>query len=90
MCLMKELAQAMDGIDILVSPWGAINPLTSMTGHPVIVVQNGFQPGVDGATATPTGIAFVGSLYQEEQLMLLAKAYQDETGYHCQHPDLGH
>lgn len=86
MRLMTEFAQAMDGIDILVSPWWAINPLTSMTGHPVIALQNGFT---DDEKPRPTGIAMVGSLYGEASLLQLAKAYQLAMGYHRQHPDLG-
>ena len=83
MLLMEEVARAMEGIDVLVSPWRSINPLTSMTGHPVVVVPNGFTGEV-----TPTGIAFMGSIYREDKLLMLAKAYQEATGFHERHPVL--
>ncbi|GIS79685.1 MAG: amidase [Gammaproteobacteria bacterium] len=83
MLLMEELAQALDGIDVLVAPWRSINPLTSMTGHPVVAVPNGFTGQV-----TPTGIAFMGSIYGENTLLALAKAYQEATGFHERHPAL--
>ena len=47
--------------DVLVAPWGDVNPLRSMTGHPVVAVPNAFAN-----EHTPTGIAFVGSLHREE------------------------
>ena len=83
MLLMEELAQALDGIDVVVAPWRSINPLTSMTGHPVVAVPNGFTGQV-----TPTGIAFMGSIYGEDRLLALAKAYQEATGFHERHPAL--
>ena len=55
----------------------------SMTGHPVVVVPNGFTGEV-----TPTGIAFMGSIYREDKLLMLAKAYQEATGFHERHPVL--
>ena len=84
MLLMQELAEALDGIDILVAPMRSINPLTSMTGHPVVAVPNGFT-----RQGTPTGIAFVGSVYGEDKLLALAKAYQDTAGFYRRRPNLG-
>ena len=83
MLLMEEGARAMEDIDVLVAPWRSINPLTSMTGHPVVAVPNGFTEQV-----TPTGIAFMGSIYGEDKLLALAKAYQEATGFHERHPVL--
>ena len=81
--LMQELADTMADLDAVVSPWRAINPLTSMTGHPVVTVPNGFEE--DG---TPTGIALLGRIYGEERLLLAAKTLQDATDYHHRHPSL--
>ncbi len=83
MLLMEEVARAMEHIDILVAPWRSINPLTSMTGHPVVAVPNGFTRQV-----TPTGIAFMGSVYGEQKLLGLVKAYQEVTDFHERHPVL--
>ena len=81
--LMDETAALFNGLDAIVAPWRSINPLTSMTGHPVVTVRNGFTP-----EGTPTGIAFVGQVYGEGTLLAAAKAYQDATGFHDRHPDL--
>ncbi len=83
MLLMQELAEALEGIDILVAPWRSINALTSMTGHPVVTVLNGFTE-----RDTPTSIAMVGQIYGEEKLLTAAKALQDETPFHHRHPRL--
>ncbi len=81
--LMQEMAEILDGLDAVVSPWRAINPLTSMTGHPVVTVPNGFAG--DG---TPTGIALLGRIYGEERLLLAARTLEENTDYHLHHPDL--
>ena len=80
---MQELADIMADLDAVVSPWRAINPMTSMTGHPVVTVPNGFEE--DG---TPTGISLAGRIYGEERLLLAAKTLQDATDYHRRHPSL--
>ena len=81
---MEELATTMADLDAVVSPWRAINPVTSMTGHPVVTVPNGFS-AEDG---TPTGISLMGRIYGEEKLLRAAKALQDATDYHNHHPSL--
>ena len=83
MLLMQELAEALEGIDILVAPWRSINALTSMTGHPVVAIPNGFT-----GQGTPTGIAFVGPIYGEDKLLVVTKAYQDAAGFHRRRPNL--
>ena len=80
---MDEMAAVFEDLDVIVSPWRAINPVTSMTGHPVVTVPNGFEEDT-----TPTGISLVGQIYGEERLLLAAKALQDATDYHTRHPDL--
>jgi Asp-tRNA(Asn)/Glu-tRNA(Gln) amidotransferase A subunit family amidase len=84
MLVMQETARAMGEVDVVVSPWRAINPLTSSTGHPVVSVPNGFT-----TSGMPTGISFVGQLYREDQILGLGHAYQQATGFHLRHPDLG-
>ncbi|MEL6149831.1 MAG: amidase [Chloroflexota bacterium] len=83
--VMHQLATVMTDIDVFVSPSFGNNvlPMTNHTGHPAIAVPNGFTP--DGM---PTSITFVGSLYGEADLLAVAKAYQDATDFHTQHPDL--
>ncbi len=56
--------------------------MTNLTGHPTAVVPSGFtQEG------TPVSISFVGKLWGDAEVLLLAKAYQDATGWHERRPD---
>jgi Asp-tRNA(Asn)/Glu-tRNA(Gln) amidotransferase A subunit family amidase len=79
------MAKLFSGIDAYVSPtYGGSNLLlTNLTGHPQVVLPNGFRK--DG---TPTSITFTGRLFDEGRLLALAKAYQDATGFHLRHPKL--
>ncbi len=78
---MQEIAAVMENFDAILTPWRAVNPITSMTGHPVVTVPNGFD-----ADGTPTGIALLGPIYGEERLLLLAKTLQDATDFHRRRP----
>ncbi|HEX6559906.1 MAG TPA: amidase [Longimicrobiales bacterium] len=81
--LMQEMAKAMAEIDVFVTPsfGGNVLLLTNLTGHPAVVVPSGFAQ--DG---TPVSISFIGRLYGEAELLAVAKAYQDATGFHLKHP----
>jgi len=57
--------------------------LGNLTGHPCVVVPNGFT-----RTGTPTSICFLGELFGEAKLLAVAKRYQDATHFHQQHPPL--
>jgi len=83
MLLMHEMAKIFAHIDILVTPFGgsSVQSATSLTGHPSVAVQNGFDN--DG---TPTGFQMIGQLYSEAKALTLARTYQQATGYHRQHP----
>jgi Asp-tRNA(Asn)/Glu-tRNA(Gln) amidotransferase A subunit family amidase len=80
---MREMARILDGIDVYVSPtYGGDNLLlTNLTGHPAVVVPNGFRK--DG---TPTSVTFCGNVFSDAEALLLAKAYQDATGFHLRRP----
>jgi Asp-tRNA(Asn)/Glu-tRNA(Gln) amidotransferase A subunit family amidase len=88
--LMKAMAEIMADLDVYVAPQSRIDEpssihlnlwLTNLTGHPAVVVPNGFARG-----GKPTGISFIGNLYDEGKLLALAKAYQDATDFHLKHP----
>ena len=83
--LMQNMAQIMREIDVFIVPSFAANALriTNYTGHPTVVVPNGFSD-----RHTPTSISFIGGLYQEAETLSVAKAYQDATDWHLQYPDL--
>lgn len=83
--LMQEMAERMKGIDVYVAPsFGGNNLLlTNLTGHPAVVVPNGFDE-----KGNPTSISFIGNLYEEAKTLRVAKAYQEATDFHLKHPAL--
>ena len=58
--------------------------VTNLTGHPALILPNGFRAS-DG---TPVSLTFLGNLFGEAKLCVVAKQYQDATGFHLQHPKL--
>ncbi len=83
--VMRKMAEVMRDVDVFVTPsfGGNVLMLTNLTGHPAVVVPNGFTD-----RHTPTSITFVGGLYKEAETLAVAKAYQDATGFHLEHPVL--
>jgi len=57
--------------------------MTNLTGHPCVVLPNGFR-----AEGRPTSITFMGKLFGEGKLLQVAKIYQDATDFHLKHPKL--
>jgi Asp-tRNA(Asn)/Glu-tRNA(Gln) amidotransferase A subunit family amidase len=83
--LIKEMEHIMAEVDVYVSPTfeGDDLLLTNLTGHPCVVLPDGFND--DGE---PTSITFIGKLFDEATLLGVAKEYQDATGFHLKHPPL--
>lgn len=83
--IMKAMAELMSDIDVYVVPTRGNNNLllTNLTGHPAVVLPNGFTE-----RGTPTSISFTGRLYGEAEMLALAKRYQDSTDFHLKHPML--
>jgi len=83
--LMQEMSARMEGLDVYIAPTrGGDNLLlTNLTGHPTVVVPNGFDE-----KASPTSICFVGNLFAEADTLAVAKAYQEATSFHLKHPNL--
>jgi Asp-tRNA(Asn)/Glu-tRNA(Gln) amidotransferase A subunit family amidase len=84
--VMREMEQALTDVDVYITPsFGGDNLLlTNLTGHPSVVVPNGFRSS-DG---TPTSITFMGRLFGEEALLAVALAYQQATDFHLARPPL--
>lgn len=59
--------------------------VANVCGYPAVSVPNGFT--TEG-TGKPTSITFLGRLYNEAQILALAKAYQDQAGWHKTQPSL--
>ena len=84
--VMAEMAKLMNEVDVFVTPsyGGNVLLLTNLTGHPAVVVPNGFTE--DGA---PTSISFIGNLFGESEALSVAKAFQDATDFHLTYPPIG-
>ncbi|MGC2697765.1 MAG: amidase [Candidatus Angelobacter sp.] len=94
MLLMQEMDKLMAKIDVYLLPYDYAdytpNPvadrstgITNLTGHPSVTLPHGFDE-----KGHPTGLTFIGKLFGEAQMLALAKAYQDSTGWHLKHPKL--
>ncbi len=83
--LQRDMERRLADVDVYVCPpFGGENLLiTNLTGHPSVVLPNGFRK--DG---TPTSITFLGHLYREAEVLAVAKAYQDATGFHLRRPQI--
>jgi len=55
--------------------------LTNLTGHPCVVLPNGFEE--DG---TPVSVSIIGKLFGEAEILAVAGAYQQVTDYEDRHP----
>jgi Asp-tRNA(Asn)/Glu-tRNA(Gln) amidotransferase A subunit family amidase len=94
MLLMQEMDKLMANIDVYLLPYDYAdytpNPvadrstgITNLTGHPSVTLPHGFDE-----KGHPTGLTFIGKLFGEAQMLAMAKAYQDSTGWHLKHPKL--
>ncbi len=88
--LMEETHRAMGDVDVLLSPHGvwwhpsrSVNPLMSLTGHPVVAVPTGLR-----SNGEPLGIMLAGQLYGEGNLLAVAQRLLEETGFDKKRPPL--
>ena len=81
--LMWQMSAAMENVDVLVAPslGETVLRVTSLTGHPGVVVPNGFSD-----RDTPFSITFLGDLFKDAQALTVAHAYQKATTFHLRHP----
>jgi len=84
---MQAMDDLMAEVDLYVAPTRGTNLLlTNLTGHPAVVVPNGFS-----AEGKPcSSITFIGRLYDEANLLAVAKKYQDATDFHLKHPAMAY
>lgn len=83
--LIEEFHKLIKDYDVLVCPsfGGDQLLMTNLTGHPCVVVPNGFDK-----ENHPTSISFIGNLYDEATILSIAKAYQDNSEFDNIHPEL--
>lgn len=82
--LMQEMDKVMEAVDLYVG--GNDLLLTNLTGHPTAVMPGKFNRVND--RDKPGSITFTGRLYGEAELLAVASAYQQATGYHLRRPPL--
>jgi len=81
--LIDQLNQKMKNIDLFVAPAFGMNLRASnLSGHPCVVLPNGFRNGLPGS------ITFTGQLFGEGKLLKVAQAYQKATVFNQNHPSL--
>jgi Asp-tRNA(Asn)/Glu-tRNA(Gln) amidotransferase A subunit family amidase len=85
--LINKMQKLFEEVDLYIAPsWEGDNLLlTNLTGHPCVVIPNGFSD-----EGTPTSISFIGKLFDEGTIIAVAKKYQDATDFHRKHPDLNY
>ncbi len=82
-----KLVQAVNDLfkdyDVIISPsFGGSQLLTTnLTGHPCVVMKNGYNEN-----GSPVSISFLGNLFDEATILSVARAYQEATEFDEQHP----
>ena len=81
--LNQEMANLMEKVDVYLIPsyYGDNLLRTNLTGHPCVVVPNGFND-----KGSPTSISFIGNLYHDGNVLAVAKAFQEASDWHKKYP----
>lgn len=83
--LIEKYHEALNDYDVIVTPsyGGSQLQITNLTGHPCVVVPNGFND-----KGSPVSISFLGKLFGEAAALELAGAYQQATEFDDLHPEM--
>lgn len=83
--LIEEYHQKTKDFDVIIAPSfeGDQLLMTNLTGHPCLVVPNGFNK-----KGSPTSISFLGKLYGEAALISIGRAIQEATEWEDMAPPL--
>jgi Asp-tRNA(Asn)/Glu-tRNA(Gln) amidotransferase A subunit family amidase len=98
---IEAMAKVFQNVDVIVAPSSSTQLVaTNLTGHPALILPNGFrgadappysaQPGPAsyGGPGTPVSLTFLGQLYGEAKLLAVARAYEQAAAFNTQHPTL--
>ncbi len=100
---IEQVSRLFDEVDVIVAPSGGDQLLaTNLTGHPAVIVPNGLRgpdapqpPHTDsgdddsiGGPGTPVSLTFLAGHYRDADALLLARAYEQATGFSKLHPKL--
>lgn len=82
--LIQELHDLFIDFDVIICPSfeGDQLLMTNLTGHPCVVIPNGFVEG------HPTSFSLLGNLFDEATILAVAKVYQEATGWDEMHPEI--
>lgn len=82
--LIGEMQELFQTVDLYVHPSWASSSLrtTNYTGHPCLVLPNGFQDN-----GRPTSITFTGPFHSEATLTAVGQALQENTPWEEKHPE---
>jgi Asp-tRNA(Asn)/Glu-tRNA(Gln) amidotransferase A subunit family amidase len=98
---IREMKKIFNEYDVvLAKSSGTQLTMTNLTGHPSVIVPNGWRQddapepaavdtGEDdsiGGPGTPVSITFLGRHYEDAKLLAFARAFQEATGFHHVHP----
>ncbi len=74
--LIERMNELMKEYDAIITPsfGGSQLLVTNLTGHPAVVMPNGYNN-----QGSPTSFTIIGNLFEEGKIARVAKAYQDQT-----------
>lgn len=83
--LIEEVEELFEKVDVILTPSfsGSTLFLTNMTGHPCVVMPNGFMEN-----GSPTSWTVISKLYEDEKALKVASWYQSHSIWDEQHPPL--
>ena len=83
--LIEKMNALFQKYDAIITPsFGGPQLLaTNLTGHPVVVLPNGFNE-----KGSPTSFSILGRLFQEGTILVIANAYQQATAFETMKPPL--
>jgi Asp-tRNA(Asn)/Glu-tRNA(Gln) amidotransferase A subunit family amidase len=83
--LISQVNELFQDYDVIIAPTygGDQGLMTNLTGHPCLVMPNGFNE-----KGGPASICLLGNLFSEGKLIEVARHYQLATGFEDQHPPL--
>jgi Asp-tRNA(Asn)/Glu-tRNA(Gln) amidotransferase A subunit family amidase len=81
--LMQRLHELFRQVDVFVTPsfGGSVLLATNLTGHPALVLPNGFTPA-----GAPVSLSFIGRLHGEAEVLSVGETYQAATEFHRKRP----
>src|SRR2546422_925664 len=105
MMAMEMVSKAFDGFDVIVAPTGSQQlVVTNLTGHPALILPNGFRgedappviknekgemEGGYGGARPPGSPTLPGQLFGGGELLVFARAGQEDTGVQRRPPGVG-